>query len=275
MTTAPGRLTWGTRLPQPRTASRRFRRTSCALSTRVRVLVLEEPQNGRASCNRPEGLWPRRSWTPTVANGADWRRRLQVRGQRRRRRGSPSQPGFRASLGFPSGPFGRLSGQRIASYLPSGEGPLASQVRPREPPNHRTSGRLVLVPSRGEAVHCLWMTECRSRNPDALWPTDAHSEADRLLSPCNDPDCPTGSGPGAEWITYRLCGVACCPRSGLYRLRPAPEQAPDVSLSPGTRTKSRQRAKCPRRVANRCARQMLVGPGRIFGPCVMSPQPFS
>jgi len=32
---------------------------------------------------------------------------------------------------------------------------------------------------------------------------DAHSEADRVLGPCNDPDCPTGSDPAPEWITYK------------------------------------------------------------------------
>ena len=32
---------------------------------------------------------------------------------------------------------------------------------------------------------------------------DPHADADRLLGPCNDSDCPTGSDQGPEWITYR------------------------------------------------------------------------
>ena len=33
-------------------------------------------------------------------------------------------------------------------------------------------------------------------------PTDAHSEADRLLGPCNDPDCPTGAGAEPQPVTH-------------------------------------------------------------------------
>ena len=40
---------------------------------------------------------------------------------------------------------------------------------------------------------------------------DAHSDADRLSGPCSDPECPTGSDPGPEWVTYkqaaRILGV--------------------------------------------------------------------
>ena len=35
------------------------------------------------------------------------------------------------------------------------------------------------------------------------WTHGRTAEADRLLGPCNDPDCPTGSDPDPEWITYK------------------------------------------------------------------------
>ena len=203
-TTPPGQQTSATRLRPPRTASGRSPLTGSVGSRNPRTTGARPKSSRRVMvapaldtyCRYRCGL----AASPTSAGAAVATSRV------------PLQP-ITQRWGSPSNPFGRLPGPARSSltFAVGREphrrdgGANVSGATPPGPGTYPRSAASPHVPSwaRRSTRQGLWISQRRSGNLMHDGTMDAHSEADRLLGPCNDPDCPTGSDPGAEWITYK------------------------------------------------------------------------